>query len=576
MKILKTMLILMVALLPMQVLAAPIMQYDGTNVRISGVTECGTNKPVTVIITRPASDGSLRPNSEFIGETSLSELTNAIEYIGIIVPETDGTLNHTIKLSENLSTGFCGVYYNQLGDNTLRTISDEQGNMFFDHINSVDIRNLIDSFNPDSADYSLILSDENLAMLSKVQVETALYTGLLNKSDFHAILKNYRPFDGVNDVIGFKNSFHEAIALAQLKTDPRATLKNEAYLNKYWTIDISAGDFAQLSPEVQEAILAEVASHSFIKASDVDAFIKEKVGLNVFSQCLQRTDIDNFLKNYSTVFCLETLTDDSGDVLPAINSFEGYGKSRILGSILLSKSKVTDKLTLQEEYKKAIVSEMNYDSGSDSGSSSSSGTSGSSSSSKPSVKIEVKTDTDAPYKIMSFYDVGKTHWAYSYIDELYKMGAISGRSNGSFGPEDTVKREEVVKMLCGVINIAPIAEDTVFSDIDANAWYAPYIAAAVQAKLISGVGGKKFGIGNALSRQDAAVILCRAASLNAEGIPDFADVDDISEYARGSVAAVSAAGLINGYEDGTFGGKKTVTRAEISAMLCRLAKMKGE
>ena len=147
MKILKTMLILMVALLPMQVLAAPIMQYDGTNVRISGVTECGTNKPVTVIITRPASDGSLRPNSEFIGETSLSELTNAIEYIGIIVPETDGTLNHTIKLSENLSTGFCGVYYNQLGDNTLRTISDEQGNMFFDHINSVDIRNLIDSFN---------------------------------------------------------------------------------------------------------------------------------------------------------------------------------------------------------------------------------------------------------------------------------------------------------------------------------------------------------------------------------------------------------------------------------------------
>ncbi|MBR3850141.1 MAG: S-layer homology domain-containing protein, partial [Oscillospiraceae bacterium] len=40
-----------------------------------------------------------------------------------------------------------------------------------------------------------------------------------------------------------------------------------------------------------------------------------------------------------------------------------------------------------------------------------------------------------------------------------------------------------------------------------------------------------------------------------------------AEYAK-AVAAMSAQGIINGFEDGSFGPKKTLTRAQAAKILC--------
>ena len=52
----------------------------------------------------------------------------------------------------------------------------------------------------------------------------------------------------------------------------------------------------------------------------------------------------------------------------------------------------------------------------------------------------------------------------------------------------------------------------------------------------------------------------------------FTDAETISDYARDAVDAMAKAGIVNGYEDGSFGAKKQATRAEVAVMLDRFLK----
>lgn len=47
---------------------------------------------------------------------------------------------------------------------------------------------------------------------------------------------------------------------------------------------------------------------------------------------------------------------------------------------------------------------------------------------------------------LNFTDVNTSHWAYSYIASAYNKGWISGYPDGSFKPEKSISREEVVSI----------------------------------------------------------------------------------------------------------------------------------
>jgi hypothetical protein len=55
----------------------------------------------------------------------------------------------------------------------------------------------------------------------------------------------------------------------------------------------------------------------------------------------------------------------------------------------------------------------------------------------------------------------------------------------------------------------------------------------------------------------------------------FTDSASISSYAKEAVAAMQQAGLINGYEDGSFGPAKPATRAEAAKILAILLDILG-
>lgn len=177
-------------------------------------------------------------------------------------------------------------------------------------------------------------------------------------------------------------------------------------------------------------------------------------------------------------------------------------------------------------------------------------------------------DTSVKY---GFNDVAQGHWGYNAITCLNNAGILSGKGNGMFFPDDNVTRAEFVKILVSAYNIDAVGTNMSFTDVNNSDWYYTYILKAFNAGVISGLSETSFAPGSAITRQDAAVILKRI--LDNKGVEltqsntGFSDYDKVSDYAKDAVGKLSYKGIIKGFEDNTFRGSNTITRAEAAQLI---------
>lgn len=176
--------------------------------------------------------------------------------------------------------------------------------------------------------------------------------------------------------------------------------------------------------------------------------------------------------------------------------------------------------------------------------------------------------------IKHFEDIPDNAWYKSCVDELYKKGVIQGVSDTEYQPNRNITREEFTAILCRAFNILP-ESGTVFQDVDASAWYAPYIEGARQHKIISGFSSEIFGVGSIISRQDMCVMAQRIfawkginAGDEASGL--FADDSNISDYARKSVYFMRDLRVISGKGENIFDPTAGATRAEVAVIIYRM------
>lgn len=166
----------------------------------------------------------------------------------------------------------------------------------------------------------------------------------------------------------------------------------------------------------------------------------------------------------------------------------------------------------------------------------------------------------------------KNHWAKAEVTYLAQKGILSGFPDGSFGPDRDVTRAEFSKMLSAVLDIKENKETAIrFADVGDADWYAPYVLALAENGIINGYDGK-FLPDDAISRQDAAVMLERAAAMQGksfDGTVHFDDEAQIADYAKNAVSSLGYAGIFKGYE-GKFYPQGRLTRAEAAAMLARV------
>lgn len=164
-------------------------------------------------------------------------------------------------------------------------------------------------------------------------------------------------------------------------------------------------------------------------------------------------------------------------------------------------------------------------------------------------------------------------WYRACVTELAYMGIVSGRGNGMFYPNDYVTREEFVKMICSAINLPSADMQIPFADVDNSAWYSRYIKSAYNYKIINGQSADIFGVGQYISRQDAAVIcnnILKNINIAKNNNVSFGDAELIAPYATQSVYNLASTGIINGDDKGNFNPTSSITRAESAKIINEL------
>ena len=174
----------------------------------------------------------------------------------------------------------------------------------------------------------------------------------------------------------------------------------------------------------------------------------------------------------------------------------------------------------------------------------------------------------------NFSDLGDAAWAESSVKYLASKGVVSGKGDGKFYPNDTVTREEFVKIIVEAFKIYSNTATVEFEDVDSGRWSYGYIASAYRAGIIAGNSDTTFNPAGEMTRQDMAVIMYRVAnlvglSLNSADVT-FADGADIADYAKEAVGALCSAGIINGTGDNCFSPLETVTRAQAAKIAYEL------
>lgn len=187
------------------------------------------------------------------------------------------------------------------------------------------------------------------------------------------------------------------------------------------------------------------------------------------------------------------------------------------------------------------------------------------------VTGEINTDPAPKTTDGSFSDLESVPWAVESIKGLVEKEIVNGIGGNKFDPDGDVLREQFVKMAVLAAGFVPQDGVSAFADVENGQWYSGYINSAVSNNIVNGIEPDRFGVGENVTRQDAAAVLYRiakqqGASFAANGAA-FADDSDIADYAKEAVYAMRAAGVINGREDNKFCPEEKCSRAEAAKMI---------
>lgn len=186
--------------------------------------------------------------------------------------------------------------------------------------------------------------------------------------------------------------------------------------------------------------------------------------------------------------------------------------------------------------------------------------------------ISLQTATPLP-----FTDVFEDDWFYGDVRYVYENKLFFGTSATQFSPNLPITRGMFVTVLGRMANASDTLDpsELPFIDVDPELYYAPYIAWAAKNGIVMGYDATTFGPEDSITREQAAAILERYITFAKIKVPTideyhvFADEDQISEYAKNAIQLMNALGVIQGIEGNRVDPQGKATRAQVAAMLHR-------
>lgn len=514
---------------------------------VSGKTGRAAVMPVALWVSNPGCTLDLSDDS----------LSESIQYVGITETDSEGYFSLSFPID-----GFSGVY-------AVRALSAED-----DFAGTCEVRS--------ANDINKILSVLNSASSTKDDVKNLFATYP------EALKVDFAPFDALAD----KDFVYGGLLLTAKENDGGRYRAVEEVIDDVKSLTVLSmlnasddADTAALMQQYDEQVKIEsIAPYEIWKdASDEtrSAAIKAahdsaQTTMNKFRDALSRTlllgvisssnqwgAVKEIIESYPTLLGLDLTVYDR-------YSKPAYVAKQLVGGTYTQQTLKTEFDRVMNEYIASLSGGSN--SGGGGGGKKSGAGGGISAIATPNVTPVIP---DAPDNSDSggatYSDMDGAEWAQKYVDALSSYGIINGYEDGTFRPDESVSREAFVKMAVMASGKPIVRGADEFADVGADEWYAPYISAAKNMDLIRGRADGTFGVGENISRQDAAVILCAVIKNSGRALPAgenrFADANDIADYAAESAAALSALGVISGNPDGTFNPLGMCTRAEAAKMI---------
>jgi hypothetical protein len=158
------------------------------------------------------------------------------------------------------------------------------------------------------------------------------------------------------------------------------------------------------------------------------------------------------------------------------------------------------------------------------------------------------------------------HWAEKTIDTFVKLHIIQGYGDGKFKPNGNITRAEFATTISRVFDISVDASNSVALNDVGSHWAKDAIEKLASAGVLHGYGDGTFKPDKTISREDMVIILSRIVNLGKVNKNDskgnFTDNASASSYAANEIKAAAVAGIIKGKNDGAFDPQGNATRAE--------------
>ncbi|MCI8989639.1 MAG: SH3 domain-containing protein [Lawsonibacter sp.] len=174
-------------------------------------------------------------------------------------------------------------------------------------------------------------------------------------------------------------------------------------------------------------------------------------------------------------------------------------------------------------------------------------------------------------------DVQPGHWAYDAVEYCYEHGVCSGISSTLFGPDNSMIRGDFMLMLYNAAGKPAVTAASTFTDVAETDYYYTAISWAQSRGLASGTGEGRFSPRDPITREQAFSLLYRYLPIIGKACPDgelsvldqFADKQNVSEYAQTAAATLVSQGLASG-SAGNLDPRGTLTRAQMASLLSRV------
>lgn len=538
-----------------------LVDYDNEKLTVSGITPAAYGQKISVVVYKPetpidqlADVDNLENPEEGLPLKALAQIVRMED----VFASYHGDYRLTLPMSE-AEAGFYVVSVS--GNGTLSSVSKASAMIYFEtqkYINEITIPaiNRADQTEIDS----LIRQKELLFGLkidedyeANYQTICKLFTNIRD-TDYQG---NYTQMSQIQNTISAISVIRKLATAASAVTVKDICLANADLFG----LNLADSDYVKYENEVYDLMLGIIKETSPTSMKSVAKAFRQSIGLAVI----------NHTKASGMTACIMKYASDLDlSVTDYQKACDTYGAGEI------NKAFIEQNFT----YPKEVTAALNERLKNPPHKGGTSGSSGSSGSGRGGRNVEVSgspgntASTESSLSNAKFHDVPKNHWSFTAVQSLAEMGVLSGVEPGTFAPEESVSREQFIKMIILALKLQETEAQSDFTDVTSERWSAAYIAVAAQKGIAAGYEDGSFAPAASVTRQDAAVMLRRACTVKKialeQGEVHVSDGNDISDYALESVNALFGSGIISGFEDGSFRPFGTLTRAQAAKMIYEL------